>query len=61
MSCLLQEVEGRIESSFWGILYGSVCQGVVDQEWENMDLMSQDCDACESVATVGADSGLIVN
>lgn len=44
--CLLQDVEGRIESSVWGILGGSVCQGVVDQEWENMDLMPQDCDSC---------------
>lgn len=44
--CLLQEVEGRIASSVWGILGGSVCQGVVDQEWENMDRMPQDCEAC---------------
>lgn len=26
-----------------------------------MDLMSQDCDACECVATLGDDSGLLVN
>lgn len=45
--CLLLVVEGRAESSIWGILCGSVCQGVVDQGWENMNLASQDYDSCE--------------
>lgn len=55
---LLLVVEGRAKSSVWGILCGSVCQDVVDQGWENMDLSSQDYDSCECdwyEATQGAE------
>lgn len=62
--CLLLVVEGRAKSSVWGILCGSVCQGVVDQGWENMDLASQDYDSCECdwyEATQGAECFPLIN